>query len=345
MKYFWSKRGDAYFLQERGVEIEKLENAVYQVNSSLGGPFLTKISDKFAFDYKVYGIERGFINRVKKTYKETKTGNLGVLLNGLKGTGKTVTSKLLSNELDLPIIIVTGEGFTEYLNSIPQDILIFIDEYEKVFEDSHEMLTIMDGALNSEYRRMFVLTSNSLDIEQNLIQRPGRIRYLKKFIDLKPQVVEQIVDDLLKHKNLRDQSLRFIATLQIITVDIVKAVIQEVNIHKEDPAAFADVFNVQKLSGKFDVSMKVRNRYNDVETNVSTYPRIPFDEYNENDWFKIDGTHIGVITKVLEPNVIEVSPDKNNRNKPKWLKKATIIKIDEAITYHKNYSLKSALAV
>ncbi|WP_295723753.1 AAA family ATPase [uncultured Leptotrichia sp.] len=65
---------------------------------------------EFVFDYKIYGLQEDFINHVIKTYNEAQTGNLGILLNGTKGTGKTVAAKMIANRLHLPVIIVQNMG-------------------------------------------------------------------------------------------------------------------------------------------------------------------------------------------------------------------------------------------
>lgn len=51
------------------------------------GFYLSKIAESFTFDYKLYGLNQKFIDYVLRTYENT-TGNLGVLLDGIKGTGK-----------------------------------------------------------------------------------------------------------------------------------------------------------------------------------------------------------------------------------------------------------------
>lgn len=58
----------------------------------------------------------------------------------------------------------------------------------------------MDGVFNSPYRRVFLLTTNNLYVNENLIGRPSRIRYKKTFGNLQPEVVQEYLDDNLKNK-------------------------------------------------------------------------------------------------------------------------------------------------
>ena len=310
MKKWILKGGGSLWLETPGKVQEKLENVVYSVENSPFGFYLVKVENKFEFPYKIYGLETGLVKRVKTTYPNT-TGNLGILLNGIKGTGKTVTSKIICNTLNQPVIVVNAahENVQHFLNSIPQNITIFIDEYEKIFDEKSEMLTIMDGAMNSEFRRVFILTTNNLYINENLLQRPGRIRYLKTFDDLHPEIIEEIVDDLLVHKSFRDMTIKFISSLEIITVDIVKAVIEEVNIHNEDPKNFQGVFNVKKRTSKYDVFKfnEAEKKFEDFEKNVSVYPRdFGNIEACVGRRFEVNGKTIGFVEECLDKYTFKV---------------------------------------
>jgi len=84
----WNADGNSLYLGYPSQEFEKLENVIYKVSLDMfERPYLSKVADNFTFDYKLYGLETDFINRVIKTYNATDNGNLGILLNGLKGTG------------------------------------------------------------------------------------------------------------------------------------------------------------------------------------------------------------------------------------------------------------------
>jgi len=334
VKKVWNADGNALYLGYPSEEFEKLENVIYKVALDMfERPYLAKVADNFTFDYKLYGLESDLIKRVLKTYNATDHGNLGILLNGLKGTGKTVTSKQIANQLNQPIIIV-GENkpqFPPFLNSIPQNITIFIDEYEKTFGNASNMLTIMDGASNSEYRRVFLLTTNELRVESNMIQRPGRVRYLKTFDHLKPAIIKEIIDDILIHKQFTNDCVQFISSLETITVDIVKAVLNEVNIHEESPTAFEGIFNVKKLKGKYNVSIREEDgTLTEIASNIAVHPRPMFNEGTVGYSLEVDNVSVGEIVRVINYNTIEVEPYELEDGQPVGFKENIMVKIEDA---------------
>jgi len=343
-KKIWREIGGRLFLTHEATEHQKLENFVYVVSydERNGGFSLEKSFENFSFDYKIYGIESDVINRITRTYFSKVTRNLGVLFNGTKGTGKTVSAKLVCNRLKQPVIVVNAPypNLEIFLNSIPQDITIFIDEYEKIYQKSNEMLTIMDGVMNADYRRFFILTTNQLNVESNLLQRPSRIRYLKEFTHLGPKIVEEIVDDLLINKELKKECIQFIASLELITVDIVKSVIQEINIHNESPKMFEDVFNVQKNTGKYDVYLVAENeQLVSLGKNAKIYPRPKFYEDHIGYRFEVNDRSYGRVTDVLNYDTLQITQyyKDSNGNETKNVIRQFVVKIENSIIFHSNY--------
>lgn len=217
---------------------EGLPKGIYEVRESMTGYYLNKLGDSFVFNYKLYGINNGFIDHFIKTYNNT-TGNLGVLFNGIKGTGKTVTAEELCNRMGLPVIIVKSCGEVNNMlkflaTQINFDCIFFFDEYEKEFRESSSVLSFMDGVHNSQYRKIFLLTTNELDINTNLLGRPSRIRYVRSFGNLPEETTLELLNDILIDKDAVEPVLDLIRQMQIITVDLVKALAQEVNIHGKD---------------------------------------------------------------------------------------------------------------
>jgi SpoVK/Ycf46/Vps4 family AAA+-type ATPase len=253
----WVSSGVTYFLTEPFSTSDKLPSVVYSIewNEDKHRFELKKTQDSFTFDYKIYGLDKEFINRVGKTYEHT-TANLGILLNGVRGTGKTVTAKQICNLLKMPVLIIhdDDDDLPSFINMIKQDVIIFIDEYEKIYkENSKGLLSLMDGVFDNGFRRVFLLTTNELCINRNLLQRPGRIRYKKEYKDMELDVIMEIIDDLLVNKDLKQAVLNFVSTLETITIDVLKSIIEEVNIHEEDPAKFGSFFNIRTNDIKYDV--------------------------------------------------------------------------------------------
>lgn len=263
----WRPIGNSFFLeeQEMNAQIDELPKGIYTVQQSIKGLYLERIKDNFEFPYKIYGLETEFVDWVLKTYHSTNK-NLGVLMNGLKGTGKTVTAEIIANKLDIPILIVNNPypGLADFINGIHQNVVLLFDEFEKTFnlntsdyESLEEgetssgkdvnILTLMDGVLSGtgDSRKVFLLTTNSTRINENMIGRPGRIRYLKKFDNLSAEVVLEIINDKLEKIEFKDEIIDFVSKLEIITIDLVKAIIEEVNLHNASPNKFKDFFNVE----------------------------------------------------------------------------------------------------
>ena len=200
---------------------------------------LVKVDDSFKFDYKVYNFGgQDMFEKIKTVwesdfYVENKK-NLGIIYNGTKGTGKTVSAKLLCNKLKLPVILLnhTYDGMIlDFIQSLEFECIIFIDEAEKTFTGSEQeiLLKMIDGVYNKS-RKLYILTTNTLTVNENLISRPGRIRYIQEFGNLSAASVNEYIDDNLIDKSKKDKILEQVDLLEISTIDILKALVDEVNI-------------------------------------------------------------------------------------------------------------------
>ena len=150
---------------------------------------------------------------------------------------KTIAAKLLCNEMDLPVIIVPGfiPGMIEFISSLEFECIVLLDEAEKMFNESNPdasqaLLKIIDGAVNKS-RKLYILTTNTLSLNDNLLGRPGRIRYIKQFKNISAECIDAYLADNLMDTSKRKDILEVIDSLEVSTIDTLKAITDEVNIH------------------------------------------------------------------------------------------------------------------
>ena len=276
---FYPVSGDTRLLASPGDGVFVVVESATPMMKRIG---LSRIGDRFEFDFKLYELGTDPIIRlVKKTWESDTfvegNKNLGVIFNGIKGTGKTLSAKLLCNAIGLPVVIVqnSSDGLLPFLQSLNFECVVFIDEAEKTFkkgEDDDILLRLIDGVYN-ECRRLYILTTNQLTLNDNLLGRPGRIRYRFEFSNLLPQAIEEYLDDnlLTERAGQREKILEQIDLLEISTIDILKALVDEVNIHGQLPvtpclnipvAKFAyeilEFYHLAKYEDKADVLQFVR---------------------------------------------------------------------------------------
>lgn len=318
MKNNWIYSGNNYRLEEVSQQVPKLPVSVYKIKlDQYENMYLQQIDNRFPLPEKIYDVERGFIDRVKKSWKYTDS-NMGILLNGVKGTGKSICAEMIANEMNLPVIIIgfNHKNLLSFLNDIQQDFIVFIDEYDKVFERySNSLLPIMDGVLKSDHKIMFLLTSNEISLERNMLQRPSRVRYIKTFADLTLPVIMEVVEDMLEHKELYDETVKFISELPIITMDLVKSIVGEVNIHHESPVAFEDVFNISDMnSQKMNVYQLKNGEKQLIHENTGVSPIGPYTQFNQGHDLEAGHSYLGTIVEVLSENEVLVRSYENDPN-------------------------------
>lgn len=164
---------------------------VYKIGfSPMTGYSLIK-TDNIEVNEKIYGNHLAKVEKVYKTFKVFPR-NLGIILSGDKGIGKSLFAKLLSIkavENGYPIIICDCHypGIADFLGSIQQEVVVLFDEFDKTFNQKKEesdaqaeMLTLFDGLYMG--KKMFIITCNEIRyLNDYLINRPGRFHYHFRF--------------------------------------------------------------------------------------------------------------------------------------------------------------------
>ena len=219
---------------------------------------LEKIDDTFRFDFKIYDLDcEDIMSNIIKTWTSDlfreSNKNLGVIFNGIKGTGKTIAAKQLCNRIGLPVIVISKpvDGMLEFIQSLHFESIILIDEAEKTFREEQEVLLKMIDGVYNDMRKLYILTTNKLSIDENLLGRPGRIRYIKEFSNLSAKAVNDVIDDNLNDISLKDDVLKVVDSLEISTIDILKAIIDECNIMGSVPSD--STLNIPKAKHKMQI--------------------------------------------------------------------------------------------
>jgi hypothetical protein len=250
----WAQRGDKFHPSTIADNVPNLPAGIYRYVETVQGWYLEKYENRFQFPYKIYGTNNNIVNRSIQAWHGID-GNVGILLNGLKGTGKSVTAQIIANkmiDLGLPVLIVDKPlDIGMILSSIKQDCVVFWDEFEKTHarpEHQQLILSAIDGVNRGPWKRMYLLTTNQKNINENFIDRPSRIRYVWDFSNLDKSVIEELIDDTLLPavRKFKGELMNYLLHRRVLSIDVVKAACQEVNVFKEPPSLFEGIMNLNK---------------------------------------------------------------------------------------------------
>lgn len=274
----WIDNDGRFTRHSFGVEYDLLPKGVYSLKYAPMSPmYLKKESDEFSLPDKIYGHDF-FPERVIKTFN-SKNSNLGVLFCGIQGTGKTIQAKQICNLSGLPVIIVNehfdeGKDLVNFISSVQQPVVVMIDEYEKIFNTGDGLLSMMDGAMGGVYPRLFLLTANDANVSPALLDRPSRIYYYKKFGNLSIETIEEVLLDLLDNRAFLNDLIEYFSELKIVTIDIVKTVVDECNLFNEPPSKFKNIFNASSRNKNTWTIVNVETK--ETFYNCAIYPKFPF---------------------------------------------------------------------
>lgn len=151
--------------------------------------------------------DKKLIKRVSNSFNKNTT--TGVLLSGLKGSGKTMMARQLCVACNCPIIVidpdVTIKELSKFFFDTTIPIALIFDEFEQNEEgwESKDLLTFLDGALKNNKKLVVFTCNDNSNLNDNLFDRCGRIKYFKEYSDLDKETVEYIVKDRLGEDKLQ----------------------------------------------------------------------------------------------------------------------------------------------
>lgn len=241
--------------------INVVNDNVSIVNNIPTGTFIVKFNDKsncfylektnnFIVNNKIYDDADIKAKRIFIMFKDHRN-NIGVLLNGEKGSGKTLLLKLISLlglKENVPTLITNtcfyGDSFNTFISSIIQPVIIFFDEFEKIYkgeEDANKLLTLLDGTISG--KKLFLFSVNDVfHVGPFFKNRPGRIF---KYRGLNEEIIKGYCTDNLKYTEYTDKICTISKMFSNFNFDMLKALIEEINRYGELPAQVIKMLNLK----------------------------------------------------------------------------------------------------
>lgn len=213
---------------------------------------------QFSMPEKVYCTDRNrrFINKVLNSYNLSNGGFTGVMLAGLKGSGKTIMAKTIANESKLPIINIDKNIYPWALKILVErlgdsNICFIFDELDKLLEnyDDSALLQILDGT-DTKGKHLILFTCNDTsEVSEYLVDRCSRIRYWRNFSEMSPSMIMEVLNDKLKNKKELDCLTDFIKdNFDVCSFDNITSFVKEVNNYPT--VTFEELFEDMNLTPK-----------------------------------------------------------------------------------------------
>jgi len=246
--------------------------------------------DDFEIKGKRYGDLDRNCDRIINTFLD-RTASTGVMLNGEKGSGKSLLAKavsIASAERDIPTIIInapwTGDRFFSFMQNIDQPCVVLFDEFEKVYnsDDQEHILTLLDGVFPS--RKLFVLTCNDKwRVDQHMRNRPGRIYYMLDFKGLTADFIIEYCEDNLNNQSHIERIVQITSLFHQFNFDMLKALVEEMNRYDEAPEVALKMLNAKPEfdeGNKYTVKLSIQGvELADTELSEKTWNGNPLQKY------------------------------------------------------------------
>lgn len=274
------RKGDVFaFIDSDDICLyDKLPVGIYILNyDEISGFTLNEMSiTSFAMPSKIFGnvvdISNRVINRFK-TFNPNK--NLGVMLYGVKGSGKSITAKHICNSALMPVIIIDkaiNADMVEFFSKIQQKCILFFDEFDKnyVDVDQEKLLPLFDGF--SDTNMLILLTCNSIHlINDNFISRPSRILYSIHFGGLTNDDVCDVINHNLHDKVHTENIMKICDVLDNVTMYTLCFIIDEVNFSGDcDIDSMVTLLNIDSVPGVYSyIVSNAQGTHYDISTNFS----------------------------------------------------------------------------
>lgn len=251
-----------------GLEYDLIPGTVYNIIvDRYTGTVSLQESGKLPLPSKVYCTSRDerFIDKVVNSYNLSESGFTGVMLAGLKGSGKTVMAKMIANKSGLPIVNIDKNIRPHIIRNIVEmlgdtSVCFLFDELDKVLADYDDsfLLQVLDGS-DTKGKHMILFTCNDdSEISEYLIDRCSRIRYWREFEEMSPSLIMEVLNDKLNDKKEVKSLTDFIKdNFEVCSFDNIVSFVKEANNYPT--TTFEELFEDMNLSSKGTIKPHARS--------------------------------------------------------------------------------------
>ena len=269
--------------------------------------YLERIDD-FKLPPRLYGNIMGRADRVLNTFRD-RPAQTGTLLNGTKGSGKTLLAKAISIQgakLGIPTVVINephvGELFFDTIQGLGEAIVLF-DEFEKVYDwnKQEDILTLLDGVFSS--RKLWIMTTNDQTrVMSMLSNRPGRIFYRFNYSYMDRDVIIEFVEHNLKNKEHAKSILDYTAIFNFFNFDMLSALVEEMNRYNEpldEVLKWINIIPETRADETFSATLTIGSWSSVFDKNIKSYDptRFTWDFYPDEDILEAIGdSALGLVT-------------------------------------------------
>ena len=267
--YIIANNEATYFEGEALKTVEQLPVGAWGIGyrPMTNAPYFYKMEDYKTSHGKIYGDAENFAKHVWEAYDIEKDKNVGALFSGNKGLGKSLTIRLIVEHYikTKPIIVV--DQYTDMLPGVLSDLkdcVVVLDEFEKMFKKGDDsgmtpqesLLSVLDGTKSLSHNLYLLSVNDVFALNENLISRPGRIRYHFRYENISEVAIEEYCkDNLIKSRwdNIKDV-IDVLRGSRVQSLDIVQSVVKEMNafpnMSVED---IAQIMNISESKMEIDI--------------------------------------------------------------------------------------------
>lgn len=219
------KHGETIMPKPQGLDYELKAGKVYTLTcNNYSSELYLKEDNDFNMPEKYYqsNADKRFVKKVLTTFKNTNKLTTGVMLSGIKGSGKTLMAKHIASQSEVPIIVIdkcvrAGE-IESFFSHINIDTCVIFDELDKYWNTSY-LLGFFDGVKPTGKKLVICTCNDEEEVSEYLNDRCSRIRYKRTFDSLGVDAVVGILSNILDEDKALEVASFLVDNIRVVSYD------------------------------------------------------------------------------------------------------------------------------